>query len=281
MRFSERNGHIQPRDRIQFQSMDDALRIGLWNVLQIHIWDRIRGSNEYFGGYHLNSGPNRELQILFKHLWVNFFKLPVDELSTDWRELHPFVKNKFYAFEWHQVYDFIEFIVSTFQSLNVKQTLIKEFNIVLARECSAYRFIDNRISNITDDTEIAAIEQALSNDDKLIEKHLSQSLEFLSSRSAPNYRNSMKEAMSALERCVVSQSPKENDYGLSLKLLIEKSTAHKAFQKSLSSIYGFTSDAEGIRHFLKEDSQVTFADAKFFLVLCSSFILWLQQKNSE
>ena len=47
---------------------------------------------------------------------------------------------------------------------------------------------------------------------------------------------------------------------------------HPALKASFSSLYGYTSDADGIRHALIGEEANDFEDAKFMLVACSSFI---------
>lgn len=57
---------------------------------------------------------------------------------------------------------------------------------------------------------------------------------------------------------------------------------HRAFEKGLSALYGHTSDASGIRHALTEAVEApSYADAKFMLVACSSFINYLLTKAAE
>ncbi len=44
------------------------------------------------------------------------------------------------------------------------------------------------------------------------------------------------------------------------------------------TLYGYTSDADGIRHALMDLPTLTFDDAKFFLVVCSAFVNFAQAK---
>jgi hypothetical protein len=55
---------------------------------------------------------------------------------------------------------------------------------------------------------------------------------------------------------------------------------HPALQKSLLALYGFTSDAEGIRHSLLDEPNLTYADAKFMLAACSVFVSYLRTKSA-
>ena len=52
-------------------------------------------------------------------------------------------------------------------------------------------------------------------------------------------------------------------------------------KRAFSSLYGYTSSAEGIRHALLEETTLGFEDAKFMLVSCSAFINYLISKSSK
>ncbi len=66
-----------------------------------------------------------------------------------------------------------------------------------------------------------------------------------------------------------------------LKVLEAHMELHGAFKAGLSSLYGYTSDAAGIRHAILEESKLTFSDAKFMLVICSAFVNFLITKVAE
>jgi hypothetical protein len=44
-----------------------------------------------------------------------------------------------------------------------------------------------------------------------------------------------------------------------------------SLKRAFDKLYGYTSDADGIRHALLEEDSVTFEQAKFMLVVCSAF----------
>lgn len=56
---------------------------------------------------------------------------------------------------------------------------------------------------------------------------------------------------------------------------------HPAFEGALQKMYGYTSDAEGIRHALLEESALDADDARFMLVSCSAFVNYLKAKSSK
>jgi len=55
---------------------------------------------------------------------------------------------------------------------------------------------------------------------------------------------------------------------------------HHALIKGFSSLYGYTSEADGIRHALLEEPHVGFDEAKYMLVSCSAFVNYLIAKIS-
>ncbi len=61
---------------------------------------------------------------------------------------------------------------------------------------------------------------------------------------------------------------------------LKKIGIHPALEKGFSSIYGYTSDADGIRHALLEKSTVDADDAQFFLVSCAAFGNYLIAKST-
>lgn len=56
---------------------------------------------------------------------------------------------------------------------------------------------------------------------------------------------------------------------------------HPALREAFQKLYGYTSDADGIRHALLKDSNLDFEDAKFMLVSCSAFINYLKSKAAK
>jgi hypothetical protein len=52
-------------------------------------------------------------------------------------------------------------------------------------------------------------------------------------------------------------------------------TLHPALQQGFSQLYGYTNDADGIRHAMMEVSNLHFEDALYILVSCSAFISYL------
>jgi len=267
MRFSERMGLKPVKQLIQTESMDADLRNSLWNILNLHCW-------EDTGVFLAGSTKN-----IFQELWINFFKWPLNTLSTVWDSAYGTITNLYFSFEWWKVYEFVEFIAQNHDGLPRDFEVI--CNKILERELSAYRFIDGKISPITATEEIKAIENALTIPDKFknVKIHLRNALEKFSDRKNPDYRNSIKESISAVEAIaiLITKNPKTS-LEKALSSIESKIGLHGALKSAFSKLYGYTSDAEGIRHALTEEPNLSSDDAKFMLVSCSAFANYLIEK---
>lgn len=158
-------------------------------------------------------------------------------------------------------------------------------NRVLRNEVAGYRLVNRKIVQITSNEEIQEIQEAIANTDKFnsVNTHLQTALDMLSDRKNPDYRNSIKEAISAVEAMcsIIANDPKAT-LGSALKEIEKKHSLHPALKSAFSSLYGYTSDAGGIRHKLTDDTAtIEFEDAKFMLVSCSAFINYLKAKMKE
>ncbi|MEY3444095.1 MAG: hypothetical protein RLZZ519_2376, partial [Bacteroidota bacterium] len=112
--------------------------------------------------------------------------------------------------------------------------------------------------------------------------HLTAALRKLSDRENPDYRNSIKESISAVESIAKTISEEDSK---SLKPALDKIKKplglHQALVTAFGSLYGYTSDEGGIRHAMMETNTSDFEDAKYMLVSCSAFINYLIAKCAK
>lgn len=271
MRFSERLGINNVRSALQGRSLDEDTRNRLWNAFAQAIPTASYGSG-LIGTW---------MYGLYRHIWSDHFKAPVDELPKE-DLIRITIKNVFRRGEWYEAYDLLEFVISSRHNQRRDQ-LTGEVSRILSEELAGFRLMDKQFVEITDETEIAAIEESLSitNSERFApaRAHLATALEMLSDRTAPDYRNSIKESISAVEAVVqILTGNPQAELGKALKLLRTEAPIHGALRSALSSLYGYTSDAEGIRHALTEEPNLDAADAKFMLVACSAFVVYFIQK---
>ena len=277
MLFSKRKGLSDIKDTIQKDKMDNDLRYGLWNALHVCIWE------EYNGGRYI-SFKDSNLYMLCRLYWHNFFKLPLDNMPYDFDRVVGRLREIFIEkSEWYEVYDFVEFTAKSCPD-SLCKPYIEFVNHILERELSAYRFVDMQLTDITDEQEIESIETAINTSKQFsgTEIHLKAALRFLTDRKKPDYRNSVKESISAVESlCMTLSDDPKASLGVALNKIEKTHELHPAFKKALSNLYGYTSDADGIRHALLDESNISYSDAKYMLVSCSAFINYVLGKMSE
>ena len=101
------------------------------------------------------------------------------------------------------------------------------------------------------------------------------------SLSQRDYRNSIKESISAVE-CVCREITSESTLDRALKNLENKGVVlNPRMKDGLKNLYFYTNDGStGIRHALMDDANAPTADeAIFMLVSCSAFVNYLMKKK--
>ena len=271
MSFSERYGFKTVKEVVQRESMDNDLRVGLWNVLDAWLWSRGRKAK------WLKDAPG--LHAVTRALWHSYFKLPLDDLSDWWPDIQPQFRSYFFSCAWNEVYDFLEFIVTNNPYRDDADAIAKASNGILERELSAYRLVGKRVVEITSPEEIASIEDALAGtaSTPTVQTHLRAALEHLADRESPDYRNSIKESISAVE-AMVNRAAGTSGKTLGVALAKLNIQTHPALDGAFSKLYGYTNDSSGIRHALMDEPNLEFEDAKFMLVACSAFVNYVLAK---
>lgn len=281
MKFSERIGITKPKTELTKEELPDDLRNTLWSIIYEHINDRISDGRQMGQKYS-------EQVKLFKNIWLSFMKLPIDEFKNhinhhgELNSDYPFIRlrNWFFDSKWYETYNFLEFLVNSEYGGKAFSFIC---NIYLIKELSAYRFVDGVLVEINSKEEIVEIEKALNVDDKFknVREHISTSLKLLSDKQKPDYRNSVKESISAVEslgRIILHD--KSITGGKALDQIEKDFNLPNTLMGGFKKIYGYTADKGGIRHGLKEqDHNVDIDEARFMLVSCSAFVNYLISKT--
>lgn len=196
-----------------------------------------------------------------------------------------------YAQQWYTYYDILEIILS-FSVLDSKvigsneKEKITNFkngvNKIFLEENIGYRIINNQVVDITNEEEIGEIEKAMDSIFDTVNNHFEKALLFYSDRKNPDYKNSIKESISAVESmcCIICEEKVELGKALG-KLEKNGIYIHGAMKNGFQALYGYASDESGIRHGGIEDKEVTEEDAKFMLVTCSAFVNYLKVKFNK
>ncbi len=270
--FSQRKGLKPIRTIVQIDSTDEPLRNQLWNVLHWNLWSKKPQYSSDKGG----------VSLLLRRIWIHYYDLTADEIPGYCFHIVDKVKHDFLKGDWYVVYDFIQFILNNYNyDLDPLEPFTQALNLVLEKYLSGYRIVERQVVDITSKQELESIEDALKDTSilKPVNLHLIRALQLLSDREHPDYRNSIKESISAVEALcnVITGKPKAT-LGQTLAEIEKSHQLHSALKESFSKLYGWTSDASGIRHKLLDGSTLNQEDAKFMLITCSAFINYLLVK---
>lgn len=259
--FSQRNGYVPLPPAMEPESITDELRSSLWNLID---------SQRYDDHY----------SEITRLLWCYLYRLPADTRPAkvypscvDYRDSWGVVREKILNGKWFDVYDHVEFFVDCFSYLAPK------VNRILQQEAAAYRIIDGKVCQITDEIEIAEIQTGIEHGDKFapVSEHIRAAVQLMSDRSNPSYRNSIKESISAVESALKIVTDDFNgDFSKMLASLEKSKKIDGALKKGFAAIYGWTSDQNGIRHGMLDKPNLNHEDAKLFLVMCSAFANYLK-----
>ena len=276
--FSERLGYSPKRD-LRVESLDVDSRNRLWSIVWFHLLGTYYGADPT--GY----------RFIEDELWDRFYKKSRDEFPKRIDEQLNHVKADFRSCPWHRAFDLLEFIAQNYPDYEhgsfseyksaTLNSFIEAVNIILEEEHSGYRFVGAAISPITSRVEVKEVGSALDSPGPSADL-LQKALEHLSNREQPDYRNSVKESISAVESMAnlitgvknpsLGQALPEVEKRLGLKL-------HGAKRKALLSMYGWASDEA--RHGLLEESNLNQEDARFALIVCSAFVNYLKTKAAN
>lgn len=277
MSFAERMGYTSPRTLTQTDTLDIETRTELWNVIFL-----ARGMTRRDDvGYDVETAINAAL-------WAWYFKRPRDEQPRDdvvWDR----VKLVILDGDWFEALNCIEEYGKylhrfsnqyTYQVPDVFDGLL---NATLEQYLVGYRLIGQELVPLGDDVSAAAVTDALDVTAQLTgaRHHLVRATELLSDRQKPDYPNTIKEAISAVES-VVATVTGENTLGSGLKKLkAEGIELHPALESAWSKMYGWTSDAQGIRHAAIDEADADQTLAKYMLVACSAFVSYVVESGSK
>lgn len=265
--FSDRNGIKCENTQMQYTEFDDRTRVRFVNLINVM----------YNTVYEKDYGKGK--QLFLKRILSNVYMQEVDFASyADYRESRVFeiINNTLKYDDYDSVLTLIEFICQEMNNFS-HEDYSGLFNDFFQNEYIGYRFVNQKIVSITDENEINSIEEALNTPYKSVNTHLKKAVDLLSDRKKPDYENSIKESISAVEAMCVSMLGKGASLGAALKQLEKNGVnIHPSMKVAFEKLYGYTSDANGIRHAGNiGGASSIFEEAKFMLVSCSAFINYL------
>lgn len=291
--FSDRNKIKPENTKIQLKEFDKRTRVQLQNMIS-QFYKEVYGST-YFG--------NDNIQDFLKYVVGTIYAQPMDTRRTyNDNIIFDAINTTIQEDDYDDVLTLIEAIIqywdlylrdirgydyyNKYDNCYRSKSIYERANLYLKREYVGYRFIDEQLTPISDDYEIEAIEQALNNPYASVYEHLSKANKLLADRVSPDYENSIKESISAVEalcEILTGITGKEASLGKLLKKLEDNGVViHAGLKSAFNMLYGYTSDANGIRHAGNIGGpSSTFEEAKFMLVSCSAFVNYLVAVSAD
>ena len=271
--FSDRNG-IKPENKTQqYTEFNDQTRVHLLNLLNSSICS-VYGrpaSGELTQSFIRDILSN----VYSREVVYNRYYYHLDELL---QMISDTIRND----DYDSVLSVIEYVCCKICSDSHAEYVRANFNAEFEREYVGYRFVGEQIVQITSEYEIEALQRALEDSADAVRQHLEKALRLISDRTNPDYAESVKESIGAVEaECC--------------RILGARGTLAEALQKiesrgiripsgmrdAFERLYAYTSDEKGIRHAADIGAaDSTFAEASYMLVACSAFINYIKTVSS-
>ena len=280
--FSDRNKIKALNTTIQYKQFDEHTRSALSNMTDIVI-------QNYFGEIsisHRFPTNHQKEQAFIKNLLADVYGQVLDwAKSYRYDDLLEIMHDTFATDDYDSILTLVEYIAAQLPNYGKKGVVYKGmlytveqlYNHCFEQEYVGYRLIAGVAQTITDENEVNTIQETVNSKCAEVKQHIGKALSFLSDRQSPDYANSIKESISAVERMCSIILGKATTLGDALKHLEDSGVKiHPALKSAFSKLYGYTSDASGVRHAGElggEDS--TFEEAKFMLVSCCAFVNYL------
>lgn len=260
--FSDRTKKAPINTIIQKDNLDERTRNKIINIIDAIID---------------NCNKLYKIDEFYNYIYKAIFCVTEDEIPY-YNKRQPIIDGIKQNWQYYDILTFIEEIVIWYNK-NFSQDLTKIFNELFETECVGYRLINKRITDIINDEEIAEIQNASNTKYSACNESINKALNLLYNRENPDYSNSVKESISAIESiCNIILGTQKTTLGDALKKLEKNGfEIHSAMKNAFISLYGYTSDKSGIRHNNGIDENTTFEEAKYMLVSCSAFLNYLIQ----
>ena len=275
--FSEAHGMGSCNTQMQIDDLDDRTRNILFNVISKSLDEQFR----FYNVVRKRIQTPQEDHFCRNVLTLVFEKKLKPDGYYGVDSIMPYIEEVFDNAVYNELFDLIEKICLYRYEENEQyklSELYKLLNYIFESEYVGYRFVDGRITPITDKNEIESIEDACNNEFEGTRAHIKKAVGFIADREHKDYKNCIKESISAVESiCSIVAGQKKSSLGDALKNLKKKGVKIQSqLESAFFNLYNYTNSEKGIRHAEGVfESDVTFEEAKFMLVSCSAFVNYL------
>ena len=251
--FSDSNGISPCNTQMQLDDFDDKTRILISNRL-FEFFEIFFENYDFIEKYKGHGNASNEF---CKSVLCNAFgkRTNLDEgHKYIWRVIFEDINLLIVEAPYNEVLDIIQYscnwLNNNYCFNKTSQGIVYEaMNNLFEQEYVGYRFVDGRIVSITDTTENDEIEKACSTEIEGCKSHIKKAVGFLSDRDNKDYKNCIKESISAVETiCQIITEGNSTTLGSAIKKLKDNGLEiHPALENAFLKLYRNTSDEGGIR----------------------------------
>lgn len=274
--FSQRAGLSPLPPQLRLGEVSEELRRLIYYAINLEI-DR-----ESSIGYSSSNYFREKWLRVAKYLHVRFFKQPADTFENKSYEFDRKIKKLVYGENIGILFDFVEFLV---RHPGCGEELKRDLRTCFVDSRAAYRVVDDQyIAAVGTEEQAASFERAMQDAEKYnatgARKQLTSAAVALRNG---DWAGSVRDSIHSVESVARQLAPSENTLGGALRVIEKRGHLHGALKAAFDKLYGYSSDAEGVRHALvfEREANVDEVDALFMLGACASFVTYLLARTAE
>lgn len=276
--FSQAQGYEELPGPLKLEELPEEARIQIWNVFYHFI-----NATKKYGSYS---------SVYVGGVWVPILRAkhashdnrPLDEWNNSFEHQRQRIRGSVEKLPFNQVFDLIQFVIRHPQCPREFVVMMKE---VFATSRLAYTIdvakpptIIPAVTDAEGKTVVDAMQTLRSASLDGSAAHLRNAAECI---NGSDWAGSIRESINAVESVARRLDPKASkELGPALASLDKHNALHPALKGAFAKLYGYTSDEQGIRHALLDQSSanVGMDEAVFMLGACASFASYLSRKHA-
>lgn len=269
---------------VQYGQLDQRIRNNLWNTFYLALNSCVHVSdNSIEESFFFVDSPFYEI-LLLEHM--NNSYLNIEEWPSRYKSKESIFRKYRILFlneDYLRVFRFLTYIIR--DKIFPKRT-IESFADALDQPYSPYRLdvATRTIFPVVDPEHAETLKRDIAEVHASpwagAKTHLRSAIDHM---NAARHRDVVRESITAVESAAKEFAGDPNaDLGKALRQL-DDGKAHRALRAAFEKLYGYASNAKGVRHALVfgENESVGFAEAIFFLSACTAFIAYLKVKSAD
>jgi hypothetical protein len=270
--FEQAEGVEPLPTQLKLKELSPAIRAALWDLTFQSITDHPLDRGQW--GTFVED-PWRSI-LHYRHVYR--LHRPTDEFNAEYKNVVAELKHLFIDSDYTQVLGFCQMVM---RHGKCPYKFTEGVEAALRWGRAAYRVLDKTIVPIGSEAELDTLRQAFADlaatEFYGARQHLKNAAEEL---TAGNCSDSIRESIHAVES-VARTLASDGSLSNALAKLGASTKIHPAMNKAFASLYGYTSDAQGIRHAHLNDPASPppdETDALFMIGACAAFVSYLINK---